>query len=148
MNIQYLRHAILKSWKFRWIISGWTAIASKAWSKPTEVNTTASIDFSGPWISLCFPRSIQGLKLFSEEKDLPEKVQRCAILTKKSRATVIRVPEYHYYIIPIIDIILLLLFFALSFQPSAALVVRVIHNISQACICLSQMPVLLFIENA
>lgn len=129
MNFQYLCHAILKSWKFRWITSGWSAIASKAWSKPTEVNTTFSIDFSGPWISHCFPRSIQGLKLSSEEKNLPGKLLRCTILTRKSRDTVIRVPEFNYYaIVNVMHITISLLFSALSFQP----VVRFIYNISQA----------------
>lgn len=74
LNLQYLCHAIFKSWKFRWITSEWTAIASKAWSKLTEVIATVSIDFSGPWISHCFPRSIQVLNLFWGEKDLLEKV--------------------------------------------------------------------------
>lgn len=139
VNFQYLCHAILKSWKFRWVTSGWTAIASKAWSKPTEVNITVSIDFSGPWISHCFPRTLQGLKLFLEENDFPEKVPRRTILTKKSRATVIRVPESNYYAIASLTHIIIILLFlsALRFQPSAAPVVRFIHKISQVCICLS-----------
>lgn len=40
LDFLFLCHVIFNSWKFKFITPGWTSIASKAWLKPTEVNTT------------------------------------------------------------------------------------------------------------
>lgn len=80
------------------------------------------------------------LSLLSQEYSRAETFLRreaparsCTILTRKSRATVIRVPEFNYYaIVSVMHIIISLLFSTLSFQTSAAPVVRFIFNISQA----------------